>query len=195
MNAVDIIQAIQDIEHQHRELQTRCAAIDQELHRLQARWPIVATDYVPMLRTLLHQRVAAWLTEHPDFEPIKPAVFNAGYRALFQACQIPELKALPVSQVATATTVLEAWTPDLAALWVLLLRHTIRERLTKAIKARRITPTPSTLSHVRHHLWTLVGPLKTQPPADTLSRQRVITRLLHAPLFPAKKAARTRASQ
>jgi hypothetical protein len=188
MDTRHVIAAIQTLEQQHRDLETRCAWMGQELARLQAQWPIVATESVPLLRDVLRQRVDRWLAAYPEFAPVRPALFNAGYRDLFQTCQIPELKVLPVSQVTTAVAFLEAWTPHFGRLWILLLRQTIRDRIHRALKARRLSPDAAHLAKARAALWSVVGPAKINPPADTLSRQRLLSRLAHAPVIPAKAA-------
>ncbi|WP_053958027.1 hypothetical protein [Sulfobacillus thermosulfidooxidans] len=190
MDITSIITAIQDLETQNRALRTQCDTIATQLTHLKKQWPIVGTPAVKSLRACLVQRVDEWLDQYPDFVPIRPTILSAGYHALFHQFDIPELKALPVDQMAQASQFWLAWQPDANRLWFLLIRHTIRERIRRALQRRTITR--DEIPTIRRTLWQSVGATKHTLPDAILQRQKLLTRLQHQPLHADKRPAKRR---
>lgn len=189
-----------------RQCQARLDEVMRQYTALQQRWPIVGTEDVRTIRQATHGQVIRWIQHHlPDIDltrlgasghngterywAARYAAHNALYRAIEHEFAVPELKALPQSEVAAALTFIRQQPAPVDTIWRAVVRKAIHQRVDFWVRRRLVPDTAGARQGAIQHLWWLVRTSGLDGTQSEVARRRLL-RLIDRAAAPGRTESR-----
>lgn len=158
---------------------------------LQRRWPIVGTEDVRTIRQVAHNQVIHWIQESlPDLDltrlerlgrpgverywAARYAAHNVLYRGIEHEFSIPEVKALPQSEVTAAVRFIRHQPVPVAAIWRAVVKKAIHQRVEFWVRRGLVADTASVRQGAIQHLWWLVRTSGFDGTQSEVARRRIL---------------------